>query len=58
MPNCAAAAVLLIQVQHKIICDEVPLISLQNVKNPTDECSILRSYIVAACSFSEYKTPS
>ena len=60
MPNCSSAAVLLMQVHHKIkiICDEEPSISLENVKNPAEECSYLRSYRVAACSFIKYKTLS
>ena len=50
MPNRGAVAVLLIQVHHKI--------KSYNVKKPAEECSFLRSYRVAACSFTKNKTPS
>ena len=42
----------------KIICDEEPLISLQNVKKATKECSFWRNYRVATCSLTKNKTPS
>ena len=62
MPNCGAVAVLLTQVHplqnEKLFVMEEPSISLQNVKKPTEECSFLRSYLVAACSLAKNKTPS
>ena len=42
----------------KNICDEEPSISMQNVKKPIEDCTFLRSYLVAACSFTKNKTPS
>ena len=31
---------------------------MQNVKKPIEDCTFLRSYLVAACSFTKNKTPS
>ena len=42
----------------KIICNEEPSMSLQNVKKTGKECSFLRRYSVATCSFTKNKTPS
>ena len=40
-----------------MIFDEESLIALQIVKKPAKECSFLRSYREAACSFTKNKTP-
>ena len=41
----------------KVISNEHPSLSLQNVKKPAEECSFLRSYLVATCSFTKNATP-
>ena len=60
MPNCVTVAVLLIQVHHKIKNSlrwgVINIIA--ECEKTCRQCPILRSYLVAACSFSKNETLS